>query len=109
MMLYGLSFLRMMTAKDIKNPKLLAQRPNGTGPYKFVKQDRDSTILVVNQNWWQTPPKVKNVHIRWIGDVNTRLMGLLSGELDAAERLNPDQIPVGREEGWFRYTNRQGC
>jgi peptide/nickel transport system substrate-binding protein len=101
MMLYGLSFLRMMSAKDIKSPKLLAERPNGTGPYKFVKQDRDSTVLVVNESWWQKPPKVKNVHIRYVGDVNTRLMGLLSGEFDAAERLNPDQIPVVEKKGGF--------
>jgi len=101
MMLYGLGFLRMMSSDDIKNPKLLAEKPNGTGPYKFVNQDRDTSVLVVNESWWQEPPKVKNVHIRYIGDVNTRLLGLLSGEYDAAERLNPDQIPIVEKKGEF--------
>ena len=100
-MLWGLSFIRIMSSDDIKDPKILAQRPNGTGAYKYIKQDRDSTVCVVNENYWRTPPKVKNFHFRYIGDVNTRLLALLSGEVDASERLNPDQLPVLEASGDF--------
>jgi len=97
-MFWGINFMRMMSADDIKDPKILSSRPNGTGPYKYVKQDRDSTICVVNNQYWRTPPKVKNFHFRYIGDLNTRVMALLSGEVDAAERLNPEQLPIIRSK-----------
>lgn len=100
-MIWGLSFIPIMSSEDIKNPKLLSQRPNGTGAYKYVKQDRDSTVCVVNNQYWRTPPKVKNFHFRYIGDVNTRLMALLTEEVDAAERLNPEQVPIARNSGYI--------
>ena len=100
-MLWGLSFIRIMSSDDIKEPKRLAQNPNGTGPYIYVKQDRDSTVCKVNEDYWRAPPKVKNFHFRYIGDVNTRLLALLTGEVDAAERLNPEQVPVIEASGDF--------
>ena len=98
-MIWGLNFIPIMSSNDIKDPGLLAQRPNGTGAYMYVKQEKDSTMCVVNDQYWRTPPKVKNFHFRYIGDVNTRFMSLLTGEVDAAERLNPEQIPVARDSG----------
>src|SRR5699024_7184907 len=31
------AFVRIMAKDDVKNPKVLAERPNGTGPFKYEK------------------------------------------------------------------------
>jgi peptide/nickel transport system substrate-binding protein len=90
---WALNWMRMMSADDIAGGKL-SERPNGTGPYKYVKQEKDSTVCEAHADYWDGAPKIKNFEFRYIGDVNTRLLALLAGEVDAAERLNPEQAAV---------------
>jgi peptide/nickel transport system substrate-binding protein len=100
-MLWGLSFVRMLSAADIANPKTLAARPNGTGAYKYVAQEKDATVCTRHDAYWQAGAKVKNFNFQYIGDVNTRLLALLAGEVDAAERLNPEQAAAATAQGGF--------
>lgn len=106
-MFWALCWIRMMSADDIANGRL-AERPNGTGAYKYVTQERDSTVCVVHDEYWQEGPKVRNFEFRYIGDVNTRLLSLLAGEVDAAERLNPEQAEVAAAQGDFDVQIRPG-
>ena len=55
---YLSSFLPIMSAKDIANKAQLSARMNGTGPFKYVKQDGDTTILAANPDFFMGSPKV---------------------------------------------------
>lgn len=106
-MFWALNWMRMMSADDIKNG-VLSERPNGTGPYKYVAQEKDSTVCEAHTDYWDGAPKVKNFHFRYIGDVNTRLLSLLAGEVDAAERLNPEQAAVAMGQPGLEVQNVKG-
>lgn len=88
------SFLPIMSANDIKNPKILAQRLNGTGPFQYVKQDKDDTVMAANKNYFKGAPVIKNLHFIYVPDSTTRLISLQSGESDVIERLETEQVDV---------------
>jgi peptide/nickel transport system substrate-binding protein len=85
------------------------QRPIGSGPFKFVKWNRGSTVeLVANENWWGSDlparqggsgPKVQKVTVRSIPDNTSRVAALTGGELSAADGLTPDDVPSVRQAG----------
>jgi len=85
------SFLPIMSAKDVKNGKALKERPNGTGPFKFVEQKGDTTILESFDKYYEGKPLINAVHFSYMGDANTRLLALLGGQADIIERLEPEQ------------------
>lgn len=88
------SFLPIMSANDIKDPKILAQRLNGTGSFKFVKQEKDDTVMAANENYFKGASKIKNLHFIYVPDSTTRLISLQSGESDVIERLESEQVDV---------------
>ncbi len=89
---YLSSFLPIMSARDVADKKALAARPNGTGPFKFVEQKGDSTILVASDAFFMGKPKLPGVTYKFVGDTTTRTLGLLSGEADIIERLEQEQV-----------------
>lgn len=72
--------------------KVLAEAPMGTGPYRFVKWDRGSQlVLKKNSSYWEKGvPKIENVIIRIIPELSTRLAELLSGGIDFGVYFSPD-------------------
>ena len=88
------SFLPIMSADDIKDPQRLAQRLNGTGPFKFVEQRKDDTVMAANENYFKGAPKIKKLHFIYVPDSTTRLISLQSGEADIIERLESEQVDV---------------
>lgn len=59
------------------------QKPQGTGPYKFVSWTRDDRmILVENVDYWGGRPNVPNVIFRTIPENSTRLLAFEAGEID---------------------------
>lgn len=89
---YLSSFLPIMSAKDVADKKLLASRPNGTGAFKFVEQNGDSTILTANENFFAGKPKIPGVTYKFVGDTTTRALALMAGEADIIERLEQEQV-----------------
>jgi peptide/nickel transport system substrate-binding protein len=71
-------------------------KPIGTGPYRFVEwRKNEQFVMEVNPDYWKQPlPKVKRVIYRPIMEDFTRVAGLRSGELDIADTIPPDQVPV---------------
>ena len=43
------AFLPIMSAKDIADGKALSARPNGTGAFKFVRQEGNTTVLEIGR------------------------------------------------------------
>ena len=72
-----------------------AQKPIGTGPYKFVEWVRgDHVTLEANENYWQGSPKgmpgVKTVIFRPIQEESTRVAALQSGQVQIARNIPSD-------------------
>lgn len=70
------------------------KQPVGTGPYLFkqwVKSDR--LVLARNPRWWGGTPKWDSVVIRAIPETTTRVAELLTGGVDIAVNIPPEDIP----------------
>jgi peptide/nickel transport system substrate-binding protein len=78
------------------NPKF-AEKPVGTGPYKFVSWNRgENIILEINNDYWGAKPQIKKVKYRFIEEPGTRLAGMMAGEFDIITNLLPEftqQVP----------------
>jgi peptide/nickel transport system substrate-binding protein len=88
---YLASFLPMLSAKDVANPATLQQRPNGTGPFKYVATNGDRTTLAANPGYYEGKPQIDEVIYAYVPDANTRVLGLLNGQYQIIERLEPEQ------------------
>ncbi len=91
-----LSNLAMIMAAPMVSPKALKdnnnnvnQAPVGTGPYKFVKWDKDQSIVLVrNDAYWGTKALTKNVIFKFIKDNSARVVALNNGEADIIDGID---------------------
>jgi peptide/nickel transport system substrate-binding protein len=76
-----------------KGDDWVSEHPMGTGPYKFVRWERGSELLMTaNPDYWQKGlPKVKNIVVRELPETSTRVAELVSGGLDFAADFGSDQ------------------
>lgn len=88
---YVASFLPILSAKDVGNPSVLQKRPNGTGPFKYSATNGDRTTLQANPDYYDGRPKIDQVVYAYVPDANTRVLGLLNGQYQIIERLEPEQ------------------
>ena len=66
--------------------------PVGTGPFKFDSYEpRQKTVLAGNPKYFRGAPFLKQVVVRYIAAVNSRELGLQSGELQIIEGLKEDK------------------
>ena len=88
------SFLPIMSATDVNGGPggPLTQRLNGTGPFRFVEQRGNSTILRANDGYFRGKPGIAEIDFSFVGDATTRMLSLLNGEASIVERLEPEQI-----------------
>lgn len=74
-----------------------ALSPVGTGPFRFVKWKKDVRIhLTRNKNWWgeHTPGGVQNLVFVQIADGSSRLAQLRAGEIQMADNLQLEDVPI---------------
>jgi peptide/nickel transport system substrate-binding protein len=73
--------------------------PVGTGPFRFVSWQRDSTLVVEkNENYWQEGlPYLDGITFRPIPDEDTRLASLQSGDIDVLQTLRQTAIARVRD------------
>ena len=105
-----------------KNVDDFWQEPVGTGPYTFVKWERNSQIrFEAYKDWWGTDlpksqgyggPHLEKVVIRSILDNTQRVAALTGNQLNGADGLVPDDVPtIEQQEGFkleFRPPNTIG-
>lgn len=85
----------MMSADDLKDPEnTIDKKYNGTGPYKMVSFENDTTTYELFDNYWGTLPKIKTIQYKYVADATTRLSALQSGEADVIERVDSDAASV---------------
>jgi peptide/nickel transport system substrate-binding protein len=73
--------------------KANANKPVGTGPYKFVQWVRgDHITLKANPNYWGSPkPSVQTITYKFVPEEGAALSGLISGQYDLITNLLPDE------------------
>ena len=85
----------IMPAKALKElgPAKLAEKPIGTGPFRFVEWRRDERLVLErNPDYWQGPADVSRVTFRFIPEFSARMAALLSGEIDIMKDVPPHTV-----------------
>jgi peptide/nickel transport system substrate-binding protein len=68
-----------------KDPNVLAQKPVGSGPYKFISWSQSTSAqLEAFDGYWGPAPKTKNLIMRVIPEASQRTIALQTGEIDLA-------------------------
>lgn len=96
------SYLPILSAADIADGPggVLTQRLNGTGPFRFVEQSGNDTVMAAFAEYYRGTPKVPGVTFSFVGDSTTRMLSLMNGQADVIERLEPEQVEtLEGEEG----------
>ena len=74
-------------------PDILATKPVGTGPYKFVSHKKDERLeLEASADYWGTKPAIKKVVFRPIPETAARIAELKSGGADLIVNVPPEQV-----------------
>jgi peptide/nickel transport system substrate-binding protein len=69
----------------------LANRPMGTGPFKFVEWNKGGFLaMTAHLGYWQGAPKSGTVLFRTVPEDGALLAALQTGEIDIAVNLSPD-------------------
>src|SRR5438128_12560396 len=92
----------MMPPKALKEQgaQALAQKPIGTGPFRFVEWKRDDRLVVErNPDYWQGPADASRVTFRFIPEFSARMAALLSGELDIMKDVPPHAVEAIEKSG----------
>lgn len=73
--------------------------PAGTGSFQLVEWNDQRATLVANPRAWR-PPKLEGIEFIRVADEATRFQGLISGALDMALELAPEnRAAIGRTGG----------
>jgi peptide/nickel transport system substrate-binding protein len=109
--------LTMVPPKASKQ-KGFASNPVGTGPYVFVKWDRGQDVVIkANPDYWGDPkPTIQQATFRFIGQSNSAVAALKTGEIQLAINIPPElssSVPQvlsrdGLEFPIIRLTNYTG-
>ena len=83
---------------------------NGTGPFQVVERVPDTrTVLVPFPKWWDLPNKryaITRAEFRPIANAATRLAALISGEVDLAYPVAPQDVARVEGQKGFRVIRR---
>jgi ABC-type transport system substrate-binding protein len=93
---YGLAGFMLISPSSYKTwgKRDLPLHPAGTGPFKFVKWDQNTFILLErNTQYWKPGlPYLDRLEFKIIKEGVTRLAALRRGEVDFANRLPVEQV-----------------
>jgi peptide/nickel transport system substrate-binding protein len=82
------------------------RNPVGTGPYKFVKWDAGTQIVLESfDGYWGKQPQVKKVIYLWRNDSSVRAAMILIGEADLAPNISRGD--ANRPDMDFSYLNSE--
>lgn len=99
--------LAMSMAAPMVSPKALQdnngnvnENPVGTGPYKFVRWDKNQDIVLVrNDDYWGEKAKTQNVIFRFISDNSARVVALDNGEVDMIDGIDATVVDQIKQAG----------
>jgi peptide/nickel transport system substrate-binding protein len=93
-LLYLLGMVPITCKENIEDKSTWEERPNGTGPFRMVRAERDLVYHEANEEYWRGSPKIAEMTWEYVIDPTTRLAGLISGEAHFIDRMESEQVPV---------------
>jgi peptide/nickel transport system substrate-binding protein len=81
-----LTIFAVVPAKDVAAPKIFEERPMGSGPYRFVSYEGDTTVLEANTDYWRGKPANAGVELRYIPNTEARQNALVTDQIDVHTR-----------------------
>ena len=90
--------------------KSLSSNPIGTGPYKMAKWDKNSKIVLEeNETYWNGRSNTPKITYFIIPDNSTRVASLESGDIDFIHSpLSPQDVERVKENDKFKVTETEG-
>ncbi|HTR24994.1 MAG TPA: ABC transporter substrate-binding protein [Terriglobales bacterium] len=77
----------------------VAQKPVGSGPFKFVRAEQDKDVVLErNDNYWGEKPRLSRVRLTVVPDTTTRALELRKGSADAVLNALTSDIVVNLEQ-----------
>ncbi|MBT5241510.1 MAG: ABC transporter substrate-binding protein [Rhodospirillaceae bacterium] len=70
-----------------------AQAPVGSGPFIATRWGTTQVDLIANTNSWRAP-KLDRIEVKAVPEITTRVQGLITGALDIALDIGPDDGPI---------------
>ncbi|MHA0035293.1 ABC transporter substrate-binding protein [Deinococcus sp. PESE-13] len=86
--------------KDLTGSNL-SKKPNGTGPYRLVKQDANNLLFQAFDGYWGKAPAIKNVIRQKVSEIAPRQQAFLRGDADVIEGggRNVDEAQIKGKPG----------
>ncbi len=83
--------------------------PVGTGPYKFVRWNRNEQIVLeANVNYWRGRPRIGRLIVKPIPEEFARFAALATGAADIVSNLAPERIPLVKRNLALRTATVRG-
>lgn len=86
-----------------------AQAPVGTGPYTTSEWGADRIVLEAWDGSWRGVPTVGTLEFLNINNVNTRMIALVSEDIDIAQSPDPAQAEALEQEGFTIVSGPRGA
>lgn len=86
------------------------KNPIGSGPFRFVRLDPDSQVLIArNDQYWGERPRIAAVRFAVVLDTTTRALELRKGSADVAvNSLTSDMVGILRREQHLEVVQQPG-
>ena len=77
-----------------------AQHPVGTGPYEFQSYTTNSSlVLVANPHYWGGAPKIHEIKIEIVPDLQTEVVDMETHQADVMYTVPPDDVAALKAHG----------
>jgi peptide/nickel transport system substrate-binding protein len=100
-LLQTLTLSDIVSHRDAADLDRLAARPNGTGSFKLVRDERKVKSFAAFDEHYERLA-LRDLTLEYIDDASTRLNALLSGQAEMIQRLRPDQVGLVEGRNGFR-------
>ncbi len=83
----------VVSKKQVENNPAWAEKPIGSGAYKFVSWlSGDNLLLEANANYWGGVPSQKRVRLQNIPNPAARVAALISNQVQLIEKIAPQDV-----------------
>jgi peptide/nickel transport system substrate-binding protein len=87
-----------------------AREPIGTGPFKFIRYDRQEQIVVErNDDYWGERATLEQITFRFLPEPNARRLALEAGEVDLILDVPREAVPDLEAKGFVVDTSEVGA
>jgi len=97
-------------AASLISPKFIDQQHVvGTGPFKFVEwKPSEKIVLEANRDYWDGAPKLDRLIFKVVPDSATRLIQLQTGQIQAMDGLDPNDLPIIQKDKQVKLVTAPG-